>query len=62
MQKCGNAEEAGAQVTIVCVENGKLGRHFGSWEQIDDTRRVFRKVQEEDRVLTVDLAETFFSH
>ena len=44
----------------VLIENEGLGEHFGSWEQIDDPKRIFRKVQEESQVVTVYLAEAFF--
>ena len=59
---------------LVCIENEGLAslvdgisyrkhqtkRHFGNWAQIDDPKRVFRKVQEDDRVVTTDadLVET----
>ena len=29
---CGEAEETGAHVGLVCFENEGLGRRFGSWE------------------------------
>lgn len=32
-----------AHRALVCIEKEKLGRHFGSWEQIADPEWVFRK-------------------
>ena len=57
---CGRFEETGAHVALVCLENEKLGRHFGSWEQADDPNQVFKTIHKGDKMVTVDLAETFF--
>ena len=43
-RKRGRGEETGARV---CIEGEKLGRHFGSWEEVGNTRRIFRKVRKE---------------
>lgn len=38
-RRCAEAEEMGAHVALVCIENKELGRRFGSWGQIDDSKR-----------------------
>ena len=55
-RKCGEAEETGAHMALVCFENEGLGRRFGSWEQ---AKRWRKKVQKKDRVEINDLAESF---
>ena len=42
MCMCANVEEIGAHLALVCIENERLERHFGSWEQIDDPKRVLK--------------------
>ena len=50
-------------MALVCIEDEELGRHFGSWQQIDidDPKGVFRKVREADKMVTIDLAEPFLA-
>ncbi|KAF8418411.1 hypothetical protein EV426DRAFT_707552 [Tirmania nivea] len=57
---CGRSEETGTHVALVCLEGEKLGREFGSWEEMDDLRRVTRRVRRDDKWINVDLAETCF--
>ena len=45
---------------------GVAGRRFGSWEQVGDPSKVFRKKKVVDefgkeKVITIDLAESFFA-
>lgn len=58
-RRYGEAEESGAHMALVCIENEGLGRWFDSWDQIDDPARWRCKVQKKDRVEIVDLAESF---
>ena len=68
-RECGLAEETGTHIALVCREMeglGIAGRRFSSWEQVDDTSRVFQKqkiVDEfgKERVININLAESFFA-
>ena len=50
-RRCGRAEETRTHVALTCSENEELGRRFGSWEQVGDPERVFRKVKKGDQVV-----------
>ena len=59
---CGETEETGTHVALVCPEEEWLGRRWSNWMQMGEKERWKRKKKEGDREVTIDLAEDFFAN
>ena len=58
---CGNYSETGRHVALSCIEGKWLGRKWGAWGDMDDSKKWKKQVKDGEREYTVDLVEELFT-
>jgi len=53
--------ETGTHKALACIHGEEVGRKWGCWEEMDEKGKWASRVKEGEKMVVVDLVETFFT-